>query len=129
MSSSTSESSRISVVQIHRIMENLKGKSIRETTTKNYLVIWRLFNAFLLRLEEKPKFWEERVSWFIAYLIDQGKKSATIKSYISALKTTLIEDGYGWNEQLGRFSGMIKASRLKMISSNADSQSKKDSWK
>ena len=65
---------------------------------KTYLAVWRQFNGFLLRLEQILKTWEERVLWFCAFLIDKGGKSTTIKSYVSALKTTLTVDGYIWIE-------------------------------
>ena len=37
---------------------------------------------------------------FIRYLIDNGMQSNTVKSYVSAIKKTLIMDGYNWNDNL-----------------------------
>ena len=47
-----------------------------------------MFNAFIART------WEHRISLYGAYLIDKGTKSATIKSYFSAIKHILRTDGY-----------------------------------
>ena len=66
----------------------------------------------MLRLDHKPDAWEEHVSWFCAFLIDNERKSATIKSYISGLKTTLTEDGYRWDDTLVTFSSLIKACKV-----------------
>ena len=43
-----------------------------------------------------PNTWEARVVAYSTYLIDQGIQSSTIKSYISAIKAVLINDGYNW---------------------------------
>ena len=50
--------------------------------------------------------------WFCAFLIDNERKSAIIKSYISGLKTTLTEDGYRWDDTLVTFSSLIKACKV-----------------
>ena len=42
----------------------------------------------------KPSSWEARTTLYIAYLIEQGKQSASIKSYVSAIKKLLVIDGY-----------------------------------
>ena len=94
-------------------MDRLQGKAVQNTTASNYLAIWRNFSKFMLKPEQKPKTWEERVSWFCAYLIDKGTKSSTIKSYISALKATLRDDGYKWVEDRVAFSALIRACKIK----------------
>ena len=63
-----------------------------------YLGTWQRFNDFLFKLDRKPDLWEDRASLFIAYLDDKGVQSNTIKSYISAIKTTLIHDNYKWQD-------------------------------
>ena len=50
----------------------------------------------MIKLDVKPKSWEERTSLFLAYLVDTGVQSCMIKSYLSAIKRVLIDDGYQW---------------------------------
>ena len=70
----------------------------RQSTKENYLAIWRHFNKFLIKLDRRPPLWEDRVSLFSAYLIEHRKvQSSTLRSYISAIKRILTDDGYEWN--------------------------------
>ena len=99
--SNDSTSSKISCSSVELIIEKLKANMNRSSTVKNYLSIYRHFNKFLMCLDEKPKFWEERVALFGAYLIEYHKvQSSTLKSYVSAIKQTLQCDGYLWNDDL-----------------------------
>ena len=52
--------------------------------------IWRQFNNFVISLDVKPDSWEARTTLYIAYLIDNGKQSASVKSYVSAIKKLLV---------------------------------------
>ena len=74
-------------------MEKLKFSRNRDSTRKNYHGIWKSFNKFYLNLDIKPNNWEERLILFIGYLVDSQHKTATVKSYISAIKSVLREDG------------------------------------
>ena len=95
-----------------RIIDSLKSKTVRSSTSKNYLAIWRQFNKFIIRLDKRPQMWEERTSLLCAYLINDGAKSQTIKSYISAIKKVLIIDGYEWNQNKVVFQSLIQACKL-----------------
>ena len=97
---SSDTSSRISTSHMESIVQKLIARQHRDSTVKNYLTIWRQFNKFVICLDDKPDLWEDRVTLFIGYLIEQGKQSATIKSYVSAIKKTLIIDSYNWNDKL-----------------------------
>ena len=48
----------------------------------------------------------------MGYLIDKGMQSATVKSYISAIKKTLIMDKYKWDDKLVLVRALAKACRL-----------------
>ena len=61
-------------------------------------MIWCKFNNFVMQLDKKPKFWEDRATLFGAYLIKNGIQSATLQSYISAIKGTLIDSDYQWDD-------------------------------
>ena len=94
------------------ILENLKSCKNRTSTMHNYLGIWRRFNCFIQKLDVRPKLWEDRVSLFCAYLVDQGIQSSTLRSYISAIKGTLIDDGYPWDDNLILVRTLSRACKL-----------------
>ena len=74
--------------------------------------IWRHFNSFLIKLDRKPEDWEQRTALFCAYLIDKGNKSTTLKSYVSAIKMILREDGYQWEDNKILLSSLTRACKL-----------------
>ena len=110
--SSTSGSSRISTADMERIVEQLKNKQHRDSTAKTYLSVWRQFNNFVISLDRKPALWEDRVTLFIAYLVEKGMQSVTIKSYVSAIKKTLTMDGYNWDDKLVLVRSLVRACRI-----------------
>ena len=61
----------------------------------------------------KPKEWEDRLTLFVGYLIQQEKQSSTIKSYISAIKAILREDGIKITEDQYLISSLTKACKIK----------------
>ena len=85
---------------MERIVESLMQRQHRDSTSKTYLSVWRQFNKFVIDLDRKPDLWEDRATLFIGYLIDRGMQSTTVKSYVSAIKKTLVMDGYDWNDKL-----------------------------
>ena len=94
------------------VIDKLKMKQYRDTTRKNYLRVWRLFNNFLLKLDEMPQDWENRTTLFIGHLINEGMQSSTIKSYVSAIKKLLVIDGYKWRDDLVLLGTLTRACRL-----------------
>ena len=106
-----SNSSTISVDYMEQVIEKLKSKRVRSSTANNYLTIWRLFNRFIIRLDRRPPKWEDRAVLFCAYLVDSGYQSATVK-YISAIKATLRDDGYIWQEESMLISALTQACKV-----------------
>ena len=98
---------------MERIVENLKTQRHRSSTRKNYYSVWRCFNQFFVRLDRKPPSWEERLTLFVAYMIDNDKKSSMIKSYISAIKAVLANDGEKLNEDRMLLNSLTSACKLK----------------
>ena len=97
--SRSSQTSTISTNYMKDIMSRLKNQHHEESTRENYYGIWKNFNKFVIRLDEKPKTWEERLSYYVTYLVFECKvQSSTLKSYITAIKCILREDGYVWDE-------------------------------
>ena len=111
--STSSESSKISSHVISMIIEKLRGQQTRESTAKTYLAIWRQFNKLLLNLDKMPKTWEFRTVLFVGYLIEKGIQSSTIKSYVSAIKRTLIDDKYKWRDEEVQISSLTRACKIK----------------
>ena len=67
---SMSSGSSLSTSAIEGIIEDLWMKQYRDSTMKNYYCIWKTFNEFFIRLDNKPDKWEDRITLFVAYLID-----------------------------------------------------------
>ena len=84
-----STSSTISSSELEFFLDRLQMNKFRETTKANYYGIWKLFNHFILQLDQKPDNWEHHLTLFVAYLIHKNKKSTTVKCYISAIKAIL----------------------------------------
>ena len=59
---STSTSSCLSTHEMSNIIEELKLHQHRDSTKRNYLAIWRVFNQFFVRLDYKPHEWTERLN-------------------------------------------------------------------
>ena len=93
-------------------IDRLLLKQTRTSTSKNYFRIWRIFNKFLINLDKKPDCWEDRVTLFVGHLVQKGLQSSTIKSYFSAIKRILTDDGYQWNNDKILLSSLTRACRL-----------------
>ena len=93
-------------------MERLKNKQVRNTTSANYFGIWRNFNNFLIRLDQRPSSWENRLILYCTYLVEKGTQSSTIKSYISAIKHVLRCDGYVWDQDQAMLTTITRSCRL-----------------
>ena len=79
---------------------------------KSTIEVWTKFNKFVISLDKKPNKWEKRVALFCAFLVDNNYQSSTIRSYVSAIKKFLREDGYDWNDNLVLLDVITKSSRL-----------------
>ena len=86
------DGSSISTATIKSIIERLKLERNQSSTRKNYHTVWKIFSRFYLKLDIKPTEWEDQITLFVGYLIDQNKKSSMVKSYVSAIRSVLQED-------------------------------------
>ena len=67
----------------------------------------------MIKLDIIPEKWEEKVQLYCTYLTHNvGLQSSTIKSYVSAIKHTLVLDGYDWNDRLLLLSTFVKSCKL-----------------
>ena len=95
------------------VLERLQNRQTRDSTTANYLSIWRHLNKFIIRLDtQKSMSWEDKTALFGAYLVDGGVQSSTLKSYFSAIKHVLRQDGYEWNDRKAVLSSLVKSCKL-----------------
>lgn len=79
--------------QFRRIKHLLKSLRLRKSTRKAYKKTWNHFNNFISKFDTIPPKWEDRIIVWATYLADNRRKSATIKSYISAIRYCLSLDG------------------------------------
>ena len=56
-----------------------------------------------------PNKWEDRLVLYVAYLIQQKKRSATVKSYISAIKGILFNGGVCITEEPVLLASLTRA--------------------
>ena len=97
---------------MYNIIEKLRILKNRDSTRRNYHTIWNQFNAFLIKLDRKPKRWEDRVTLFITYLTNKGRKSSTLHSYVSAIKCVLGGDGYTLNTDFIFLNSITRVCRV-----------------
>ena len=105
-------SSQISTSSIQQIIDKLKLQKYQDSTRKNYYAIWKIFNKFFIHLDRKPKSWEYRIVLFTGYLINNKTQSATVKSYISAIWSVLLDNNIKLNENQYLINSLTKACRL-----------------
>ena len=80
---------------------------------RTYRSVWKKFNAFLIKLDVIPRFWEDRTTLFVGHLIELGMQSSTVKSYVSAIKRIVSNDGYKWQHGRILLSSLTRACKLK----------------
>ena len=112
MSTSGESSSRISTHDMEMIVEKLVNQQTRKSTAKTYLSVWHHFNQFVLSLDIMPPTWEHRTTLYIAYLINKGRQSSSIKSYVSAIKKMLVMDKYKWKDEDVLLHSLTKACKM-----------------
>ena len=108
----SSNSSSISTVEIEQFVEQLKTRRHHDSTAHNYYGIWKNFNNFVIKLDIKPTNWEDRVVLYVAYLIQNDRKSTTIKSYVSAIKAVLFNGGIKLKQDAALLSSLTRACKI-----------------
>ena len=93
------------------LLEKLLRNQNRESTNETYLRIWRQFNKFVISLDRKPNNWEDRTSLYVCHMVYKGMQSSSIKSYVSAIKRILVDDGYDWKDEKLQLTALTKACR------------------
>ena len=106
---SSSGESSISMAAVQSIIDKLRLQKNHSSTTNSYYRIWKKFNEFFIKLDSKPSCWEDRLVLFVGYLINMNRQSSTIKSYISAIKSVLRDDGEVINEDTYLLNSLTRA--------------------
>ena len=111
---SGSSSATVSTALIESIIERLKMDRVRDSTKRNYYSVWKTFNRFIITLDRKPDNWEDRLVLFVGFMIHNKKaQSQTIRSYISAIKSVLKDEGIDINEDRYLLNSLIKACKYR----------------
>ena len=110
--SETCDSGSISTSHINKIIDKLRYEQNCDMTQKNFLAIWRVFSNFFFKLDIKPDNWTDRLPLFVGYLIDKNRRSSTIKSYVSAIKAVLREDGKEIKEDKFLLASLVRACKF-----------------
>ena len=111
-SDSRSTSSTISTAAIQSIVDKLRLEKNKKTTRSMYYGVWKNFNKFIIRLDNKPKTWEDRIILYTGYLVDSNLKSTTIRSYLSGIRSVLADDGVILNEDRCLLNSLTRACKL-----------------
>ena len=90
----------------------MRNDNVRGTTKLTYHGIWTNFNKFVIQLDHIPTSWEDKTCLYCAALFEQGYQSATVKSYVSAIKHKLLNDNYPWDDKLVLLSTITKSFQL-----------------
>ena len=111
-SKSSTASSQISTWEMNNIVKSLQNWQHRDSTKHNYYTIWKVFNAFILRLDKKPSDWESRLTLFVAFLVHNNRQSSTVESYISAIKAVLKSSNIAIREDKYLLCSLTRACHL-----------------
>ena len=109
---SSSNSSKISTITMYRILDDLQHQKNRKSMKNNYLTVWKLFNTFLIKLDTIPRKWEDRIYLFLAHLANHGRKSTTLRSYYSAIKSVLADGEYKLQDDGVQLNTLSQACKL-----------------
>ena len=112
-SSGSSTSSWLSTKMIQVIVEDLKHNQHQSSTKRNYYAVWKVFNEFFIRLDEKPDKWEDRLTLFVGHMVSLNHQSSTVHSYISAIRVVLKMNNIKVSEDQFLLASLTKACKLR----------------
>lgn len=102
---------KYSYQQYRRIKHYIKTFKLRPSTRKTYKKTWDRFNRFISRFDVIPPNWEDRIIVWATHLADNRRKSATIRSYISAIRYCLGLDGVRVTHTNCELAAIIQAAK------------------
>lgn len=84
------------------IVERLENADIQDSTKAMYHSVWCNFNQFLISFDDLPTSWEDKMVLYASFLADIGSCSATVASYMSAIRYVLQHDGLTVSDKVCR---------------------------
>lgn len=96
-----------------RLWRNSANDDIRASTKAMYHSLWCNFNKFLLGFDDLPTTWEDKMVLCASFLADIGNSSATVSSYMSAIRYVLRHDGMEINDNNCKLSAIIRSCKLR----------------
>lgn len=109
----TTEETRYTITNFRGILGQIKNHQIRESTKLKYYQAWIRLNRFLLKFDELPNSWEEKLVLYATHLADLGRKPNTINSYISGIRHILRLDGVELSSSSVEIAAITRACKLK----------------
>lgn len=98
--------------QYWRVVEKIKTCKVQESTRMAYHNQWVACNQFLLRFNNLPQDWGDRLVLYATALAEDGKTPATIKTYISGIRQVLLLDKVQFSDRSFELKAIIRASKL-----------------
>ena len=95
--------------QLQLTADRLKNQQRCKSTRRTYHHAWCNFNNFLIGLDTWPASYNDRLALFTTHLIEMGHPPQTIKSYVSAVKALLKEDGVEIDDKLVALTSLLKS--------------------
>lgn len=112
--SSSSGATRLSVEFFRGVERRLLSEGVIKNSTKRaYRTAYLSFTQFNLSLNNMPSRLDDQLAVFVAYRVELGDQSSTIKTYLSGIKYMLNQDGIEINTRTARLRALIKACKYK----------------
>lgn len=91
------------------VVEGIKHHDLEDSTKKTYHTIWKDFLIFLSDFDNLPQDWEDKMVMYAAHLANTGTYSATVSSYMSAIRYKLKKDGVTLNNILLEIASIVRS--------------------
>ena len=105
----SSGSGKLSTEYFQKTIKKLKNNNLDDGTKESYHAAWVSFNDFFVKLDKKPEDWVDRITLFVAYLIDRRQPEKTIRSYASGIKRVLHDEGIVIDNKSYLLASLLKA--------------------
>lgn len=90
------------------VVEGMKNRDLEESSKQTYHTVWKAFRIFLQGFDSLPEAWEDRMTMYAAHLGNIGTESATVSSYMSAIRYKLRKDGFTINEHSLEIAAIVR---------------------
>lgn len=91
----------------------MKNGDLAPSTSETYHTVWRNFLNFLNEFKNLPSKYEDKMVMYAAHLGNEGAHSATVGSYMSAIRYKLRKDGIDIPDKNFEIASIIRTCKLK----------------